>query len=83
MPSFLRLVASALAGVGAVAGFQLGIVVARPPGDSPQTLLVDDYRVQLYLGMLAMFAVSFLAIRDNLQQLRRPSADQKSKQENE
>jgi hypothetical protein len=70
-PPFLRLLASALAGVGTISGLQLAVVLFRPPGGVPASISVDENRVTLLIAMLSIFAVSFSALHANWKEIRR------------
>jgi hypothetical protein len=64
-PPAIRLLATFLAGAGTMSGLQLAAVVASPPTVPPATIVVDDYRTTLGIGVLAMFVASAWALYDN------------------
>jgi len=70
-PPMLRVLLSAIAGFGAIPVLQLAAVVLRPPTDRPIAIFVDDYRVSLFLGMLALAAASVWSLHDNWKAMRR------------
>jgi hypothetical protein len=80
-PNFLRLCASMLAGAGTIPGIQIAMVIWKPPDSAkPESILVDDFRIPLFIGMAAIIALALLAIRDNWLDMHRMRAEKKKSQ---
>jgi len=76
-PPVIRLLATFLAGAGTISGVQLAAIVASPPTVPPATIRVDDFRIVLGIGVLAMFASSVWALYDNWRAMAVPEAGRK------